>query len=105
MEHPDNPWFAKAFVNRVWAAYFDVGIIDPPDDLNAANPPSHPELIAWLSEKFIEQGYDIKWLQRQILNSATYQRSWLPTRQIRATEGILADIFQGECLRRWFTMQ
>lgn len=78
MEHPDNPWFAKAFVNRVWAAYFDVGIIDPPDDLNAANPPSHPELIAWLSEKFIEQGYDIKWLHRQILNSATYQRSWLP---------------------------
>jgi hypothetical protein len=45
MRRPDNPYFAKAIVNRVWAHYFDRGLIDPPDDLSPLNPASHPELL------------------------------------------------------------
>lgn len=79
MSRPDNPWFAKAFVNRVWAAYFHKGIVDPPDDLNPANPPSHPELLDWLAERFVASGYDMKALHREIVSSLTYQRSWRPS--------------------------
>ena len=78
MKESDNPWFARAFVNRVWAGYFHVGIVDPPDDLNPANPPSHPELLFWLTRGFVESGYDMKWLHRQIVSSHAYQRSWKP---------------------------
>jgi hypothetical protein len=75
LRQPDNPFFAKAIVNRVWAHYFDRGIVDPPDDLSPLNPPSHSELQAALVEGFIEHKYDLKWLHRTILNSHTYQRS------------------------------
>jgi hypothetical protein len=73
-----NRYFAKAFVNRIWASYFNVGIINPPDDLNLANPPSNKALIDYLTTAFIESGYDMKWLHRTITNSHTYQRSWQP---------------------------
>ncbi len=78
MKNPDNPWFARAFVNRVWAGYFHAGIIDPPDELNAANPPSHPQLLDWLSSEFIAHDYDMQWLHRQIVSSDAYQRSRTP---------------------------
>lgn len=78
MDEPDNPWFAQAFVNRVWASYFNVGIVDPPDDLNPANPPSNPALIEWLVDEFVQRDFDMKWLHRQIVSSDTYQRSWVP---------------------------
>jgi hypothetical protein len=80
MNEPNNPWFARAFVNRVWAGYFHVGIgiIDPPDDLNPANPPSNPALLDWLVSGFVEHEYDMQWLHRQIVTSETYQRSWKP---------------------------
>jgi hypothetical protein len=78
MKQPDNPWFARAFVNRVWAGYFHVGIVEPPDELDPANPPSHPELLDWFSAEFIQHGYDMKWLHRQIVSSDAYQRSWQP---------------------------
>jgi len=72
----DNPYFASAFVNRLWAHYFGVGIVDPPDDFNRANPPSNKALLDWLSREFVASGYDIKWLHRTIANSRTYQLSW-----------------------------
>ena len=78
MKQPNNPWFARAFVNRVWAGYFHVSIIDPPDNRSAANPPSHPKLLDWLTDGFIEHGYDMKWLHREIVLSNAYQRSWKP---------------------------
>ncbi|TWU38530.1 PSD1 and planctomycete cytochrome C domain-containing protein [Novipirellula artificiosorum] len=78
MQNPENPWFARAFVNRVWAGYFNRGIVDPPDQFTPANPPSHPQLLNWLAAGFVENGYDMKWLHRQITNSQTYQRSWKP---------------------------
>lgn len=76
LREKDNPYFAKAFVNRVWAAYFGVGIIEPADDLNLANPPSNAPLLAYLQQGFVDHGYDIKWVHREIANSRTYQLSW-----------------------------
>lgn len=76
--HEPQRYFAKAFVNRIWANYFHVGIIDPPDDLNLANPPSNKPLLDDLADRFVASGYDIRWLHRTITNSRTYQLSWLP---------------------------
>jgi hypothetical protein len=74
----DNPYFAKAFVNRVWANYFNVGIVNPPDDLSLANPPSNRPLLDYLAQGFIENNFDMKWLHREIVSSRTYQLSWQP---------------------------
>ena len=78
MRQSNNPYFATAFVNRVWANYFGKGIIDPPDDLNQANPPSNPSLLESLANGFVTNGFDMKWLHREIVMSETYQRSWRP---------------------------
>lgn len=75
MRRPDNPYFARAIVNRVWAHYFGRGIIDPPDNLSAFNPATHPELLRELCEGFIKNKFDLRWLHRTILNSRTYQQS------------------------------
>ena len=73
-----NPYFAKAFVNRVWSNYFHSGIVDPPDDMNMANPAINAELLDYLAEGFIKSGFDMKWVHREIVNSRTYQLSWKP---------------------------
>ncbi|MCH9653102.1 MAG: DUF1553 domain-containing protein [Planctomycetes bacterium] len=83
MLNEPNHYFAKAFVNRIWAHYFNVGIINPPDDLNQANPPSNKALLDYLVKGFIESGYDMKWLHRTITNSRTYQLSWRPNQSNR----------------------
>jgi hypothetical protein len=75
----DNPYFARALVNRVWANYFHRGLIEPVDDLNLANPPSNQQLLDHLTSDFVQHGYDLKRLHRLITNSLTYQRSWKPT--------------------------
>ncbi|MBL8795559.1 MAG: DUF1553 domain-containing protein, partial [Planctomycetia bacterium] len=79
LRRPDNPFFAKAIVNRVWAHYFGRGIIDPPDDLSPLNPPTHPELMNELCGEFIKHGYDLRWLHRTMLTSRTYQQSSVPS--------------------------
>ncbi len=76
LRQKDNPYFARAFVNRVWANYFHVGIVDPPDDMNLANPPSNRALLDYLASGFVNSGYDMKWVHREITNSRTYQLSW-----------------------------
>lgn len=78
LRSPENPFFAKAMVNRIWAHYFGRGIIEPADDLNLANPPSNGPLLDYLSQGFIRSGFDLKWLHREILASDAYQRSWHP---------------------------
>jgi hypothetical protein len=60
----------------VWAAYFNVGIVSPTDDMNLANPPSNKPLLDYLTEGFIASGFDMKWLHREIANSRSYQLSW-----------------------------
>ena len=78
LRQKDNPWFARSFVNRVWAGYFNVGIVEPTDEFTPSNPPSNPQLLNWLTEQFIKSNYDMKWLHRQITSSLAYQRSWRP---------------------------
>ncbi len=76
MRADDNPYFARAIVNRVWASYFNVGIVEPPDDLSLANPPSNAALLDHLTGEFRRRGYDLKWLHREIVTSRTYQAGW-----------------------------
>ena len=72
----DNPYFARAFVNRVWANDFGVGIVAPTDDMNLANPPSNGPLLDYLADGLVEHHFDMKWLHREITSSLAYQRSW-----------------------------
>ncbi len=78
LQRPENPFFARALVNRVWAHYLGRGIIDPPDQLSPLNPPSHPELLDELTSMFIENKYDLRWLHRTIAGSRTYQLASTP---------------------------
>lgn len=75
MRKPDNPFFARAIVSRVWAHYFGRGLVDPPDDLSPHNPVTHPALLDELCRRFVAGGYDLKWLHRTILTSRAYQQS------------------------------
>jgi hypothetical protein len=96
MRSPDNPYFARAWVNRVWARCFGVGIIDPADDLNLANPPSNAALLDYLTQGFADSGYDMKWLLRTITTSHAYQRS----RRTNATNELDRRNFSHALLRR-----
>ena len=78
LRSPKNPYFARAFVNRMWAGYFGRGLVEPADDMNLANPPVNRELMDYLSDGFAAHGFDMAWLHREILTSDTYQRSWKP---------------------------
>jgi hypothetical protein len=75
MTGPDNPYFARAAVNRIWGNFFGRGIVDPVDDFRSTNPPTHPELLDALARHFREQRYDLKALMRTIVQSRTYQLS------------------------------
>ena len=76
LRDPENPYFATAIVNRVWAQYFGVGIVEEPDDLNLGNPPSNAPLLDYLVQGLVQSGYDLHWLHRTIVTSDAYQRSW-----------------------------
>ncbi|HVC98668.1 MAG TPA: DUF1549 and DUF1553 domain-containing protein [Pirellulales bacterium] len=69
----DNPYFARAAVNRIWEHFFGRGLVDPVDDMDEKNPPSHPELFAELARQFVYHGYDSKYLIRAITSSRAYQ--------------------------------
>lgn len=71
----DNPWFARAAVNRVWCWLMGRGIVHEPDDMRPGNPPVNPALLAHLETEFRKSGYDLKHIYRLILNSRTYQQS------------------------------
>ena len=75
---PENPYFARSFVNRVWAAYFGAGLVEPIDNLSVANPPSNGRLLDALAADFVAHGHDIRRLERTILRSRAYQRSSTP---------------------------
>ena len=72
---PDNPFFARSFVNRVWGHYFGVGIVHPVDDFSLANPPSNEKLLDALAKDFVESKYDIRHIEQTVLMSRTYQLS------------------------------
>jgi len=75
---PENAFFARGLVNRIWSYYFHRGIIDPVDDIRSTNPPINPALLDALTADFVKHGYDVRQLMRRIVTSATYQRSSIP---------------------------
>ena len=78
MASSDNPFFAKAIVNRIWSDFLGRGIVDPVDDFRVSNPPTNEDLLEWLAHDFSSHGYDLKHLMRTIVNSRTYQLSSQP---------------------------
>jgi hypothetical protein len=72
---PENPYFARAAVNRVWAQFMGRGIVHPIDDFNKENDPSHPALLKALTDGFVAHKFDLKWLICEIVNSEAYQLS------------------------------
>jgi hypothetical protein len=75
---PQNPWFARAIVNRIWYWLLGRGIVQEPDDIRPDNPPENPELLAFLESELTASHYDLKHIFRLILNSTTYQLSSIP---------------------------
>lgn len=78
MTSPENPFFARAMVNRFWYQLFGRGLVNPVDDMHEENAPSHPELLAALTEQLKANGFDLKYLMRAICNSEAYQRTSRP---------------------------
>jgi hypothetical protein len=78
LTRPDNPFFARAMVNRLWGHFFGRGLVNPVDDMHDANPSSHPELLAALTEQFTRNHFDLKYLIRAIVQSEPYQRTSRP---------------------------
>ena len=93
---PNNPYFARAIVNRVWCWVMGRGIVHEPDDIRPDNPPGNPELLAHLEREFVASRYDLKRLCRLILTSQTYQLSCIP----RSKSPQAAALFAHYPLRR-----
>ena len=75
----DNPFFARATVNRLWSHLFGKGIIDPVDDIRSSNPPANAPLLDALAKDFTDHDFDVRYVLRTMLNSRTYQLSALTT--------------------------
>ena len=74
--HQDNPLTARAFMNRIWAMYFGTPLSNTPEDLGLQGEyPPYPELLDWLAAEFINSGWDIKHVVREIVLSRTYQQT------------------------------
>ena len=71
----DNQYFAKSYANRIWGYLVGTGIIEPLDDIRAGNPPSNPELLDWLTAKFVSESFDVRKLMATICKSRSYQLS------------------------------
>ncbi|MGE3807729.1 MAG: DUF1549 domain-containing protein, partial [Gemmataceae bacterium] len=74
-----NPFFAKAMVNRTWGHFFGRGFVNPIDDMHEGNIPSHPELLKEMTARFVESDFDLKNLAKAICMSKAYQRTSKPT--------------------------
>jgi hypothetical protein len=79
MAKPENPYFARTLVNRLWGHFFGRGIVHEVDDLRETNPPSNPELLRFLADDFLAHKFDIRHAIRQMVTSQVYQLSSQPT--------------------------
>ncbi len=87
---PENPWFARNIVNRVWAWLLGRGIVHEPDDIRPDNPAVHPELLTYLEKELVKTHYDLRHIYRLILNSSTYQQSSVPRGDSPKAEALFA---------------
>lgn len=71
----ENPYFARAIVNRLWKSMMGRGLVEPADDLRATNPATHPKLLRRLADDFTEHGFDLRHTLRLIAASDAYARS------------------------------
>jgi Protein of unknown function (DUF1553) len=95
---PDNPLTARVFVNRVWAWHFGRGLVNTPSNFGAlGDRPSHPELLDWLAVEFVNHGWSVKWLHRQIMLSRVYQLSSEP---LAASQSDAANVYLWRSNRR-----
>ena len=72
---PGNEYFVESYVNRIWGYLLGTGLIEPLDDVRAGNPPSNPQVLDYLAGRFVESGFDVRDLMREIVTSRTYQLS------------------------------
>jgi len=79
MVRPENPFFARVMVNRLWGHFLGRGLVHQIDDMRETNPPSNPELLDYLSAEFVKTKFDVKHIIRLIVNSRVYQLSSEPT--------------------------
>jgi hypothetical protein len=79
MARPENPFFARSLVNRLWGHFFGRGLVHEVDDMRATNPASNPQLLEALAQDFIDHRFDIKHMCRLMLNSNVYQLGSEPT--------------------------
>jgi hypothetical protein len=86
MTAPDNPWFARLAVNRLWKHYLGRGLVEAEDDLRSTNPPTNPPLLDFLACRLVESKFDLKSTMRLIMNSRTYQLSNEPNANNRDDE-------------------
>jgi len=84
MSNRANPFFARTLANRYWKHFFNRGLVEPEDDMRETNPPSNPELLDALAQHFIDSGYDLKALIRDITRSQSYQLSAIPNQYNKA---------------------
>jgi hypothetical protein len=91
---PDNPWFAKAFVNRVWAELVGEGFYEPVDDMGPDRECLTPKTIDYLAGTFVKSGYNVKWLYRTVMASGAYQS------QSRSRRNYDEDPFSAACPQR-----
>ncbi len=87
---PENPWFARNIVNRIWAWLLGRGIIHEPDDIRPDNLPVHPKLLAYLEKELVRADYDLRHIYLLILNSRTYQQSSIPRSDHADAEAMFA---------------
>jgi hypothetical protein len=76
---PENPFFARSLVNRVWRNFMGRGLVEAVDDIRDANPASNPALLTALTRDFVAHGFDVKHLARTIMSSTMYQLTSAPT--------------------------
>jgi hypothetical protein len=72
---PENPFFARAMVNRTWAQFFGRGLVSPIDDVRPENESPHADLLRKVANQFVVSGFDLKFLARAICGSRAYQRT------------------------------
>ena len=87
---PDNPWFTRSIVNRIWAWLLGRGLIHEVDDIRPDNPAVHPRVLDYLAQELVRSKYVLQHVFRLILNSRTYQQSSIPLSKHANAEALFA---------------